>query len=179
MDGTRGVLRLLEMTLFVAVFVTGGVVAWLAATTEDTPTASASTALPVPGPIGSFPTGSIPPPVGVPPDVLPPGAAPEQEVVIMGARVDVTPPAGCTAHVAFIWEVDQSTIPPGNARAVIELDGPAKAGTYRRSAVGGEIRLEIDLPMGESAVWTGDLKSVGGRPVFPTPLPVTLADPSC
>ena len=174
----RSTLRALEVAVFVAVFVAGTTLSWLAIAGDEKGTAASAGA---PGPLPMPGTPLLPtPPVGGLPEAGPTVAFPEggEMVQISGARSNITPgDGGCSGRAEFIWEVDPVTAPSGNQRAVVLLTGPTKAGEYTRRVVGGEIRFAIELK--GFGVWTANVVTVGGRQAFPTPLPVSLTTPGC
>ena len=166
----------LEITLFAVVFAAGAVLTLVAFTGESRiETTSASAEAPVPGPVAA---PSLPPEVVLPPEGEAPGVLPGGEILTTGARADLEP-NGCRALITFEWEVEQGRIPPGRPEALIEVDGPSKAGEYRRPVVNGKVTLELDVSAAEAGAWEGDLVSIEGQDVFPTPLPVSVTDAFC
>jgi hypothetical protein len=176
---SKGVLRLLEMALFAAVFLAGSVVAGLAMTGDTGAQPSGTPPIPGPSPTADFPIpdlGSLPPGI-VPPDT---GSIPfNEQVQFSGARSEIDPPAGCSAHIDYIWEIDRGLSPPVSGRALIHVDGPGVSGDYHRPVQGNEIRLSLDVDISNGAVFEADVISVGGVPAFPTPLPASFTDAAC
>jgi hypothetical protein len=172
-------LKLLEMALFAAVFVAGGVVAGLAVTGDGG--TQPSGAHPIPGPSPTVDV-SIPGLGVLPPEVLPPdtGSIPfNEQVQFSGARNEIDPPVGCRAHIEYIWEIDRGLSPPISGRALIHVDGPGVSGDYHRPVQGNEIRLSLDVDISNGAVFEADVVSVGEVPAFPTPLPASFTDAAC
>ena len=169
-------IRLLEMCLFAAVFISGAVMAWLAAAGEtDNAAATGSAPPPVPAPA---PQATVPDT----PDLEPadPGLGFTEQVQFSNARSEVAPPTGgCGTHIVFIWEIDRSLSPPISGRALIEVTGPGVAGDYHRPVQGNEIRLSLDVTVSGDSAFEADVVSVGGVPAFPTPLEATFTGAFC
>jgi hypothetical protein len=174
------------MCLFAAVFVVGGLLAWLAAFGERTSEASSMSRPEIPLPAL---TSLIPeitpllPDIGIPEfDPSQPGAAPDfgGQIMLSNARTEVSPPTGgCAVHIDYTWEIDRALSPPISGRALIEVNGPGVGGDYRRPVQGNEIRLSLDVNISGSSEFEADVVSVGGVPVFPTPLEATFTDAYC
>lgn len=172
---SMGALPLLEMALFAAVFIAGGVLAWLAAFGETSAGTTSQPPLPAPVTIPSLPDIDLPDFEELP-DA---GPAFDEQVQFSGARGDTQPPVGCSAHIDWVWEIDRGLSPPISGRALIEVTGGDAAGEYRRPITGGEIRLSLDVQLSSHDVFTADVISVGGTPAFPTPLEVSYDTPFC
>ncbi len=186
-----GVVRTLEVALFVVVFAAGSVLAAFAvsggpkkvvrAAGAGSPPASVAPATPTSLPT-AVPTTAPPSPttpVATSPPFIP--SIPPPPSPILGPMVQFTSarsegrPNGCQAQLFFTWDVDRSTAPPGKPKAVIKVTGPAKAGRYTRPLAGGQVKLELVVPLGSSDDrWTADVVSVGDRKAFPTPLEVSF-----
>jgi hypothetical protein len=176
---STGVLRLLEMALFAAVFITGGVVAGIAVAGDTKTQPSGTPPISAPSPTVDFP---IPDPGSLPPGIVPPGTDTipfNEQVQFSGARNEIDPPIGCSAHIVYIWEIDRGLSPPISGRALIRVDGPGVSGDYHRPVQGNEIRLSLDVDISDGAVFEADVVSVGGTPAFPTPLPASFTDAAC
>ncbi|MGH2712115.1 MAG: hypothetical protein ACRDH9_13055 [Actinomycetota bacterium] len=172
-----GVLRLLEMFLFTAVFIAGGVLAWTAAFGKSETAAAGASPPPIPAPA---PTATIPD-LGLPEfDPVDPGLSFTDQVQFSNARSEVDPPTGgCSSHIDYIWEIDRSLSPPISGRALIEVTGPGVGGDYHRPVQGNEIRLSLDITISGNSAFEADVVSVGGVPAFPTPLEATFTNAFC
>ena len=174
-----GALRLLEMFMFAAVFIAGGLLSWLAAFGESEARTFRASEPAIPAPV----TTQSPPDLGIP-ELEPgmPGAVPEfgGQILISNARTEVSPPTGaCGTHIDYVWEIDRGMSPQISGRALIEVNGPGVAGDYHRPVQGNEILLSLDVTISGDSVFEADVVSVGGVPAFPTPLQATFTDAYC
>lgn len=170
---TRGPFRVLEMVLFVVVFVAGSALTWLAITGDDRRT-PVRIARPLPGPGGATAPPSLPP-LG---EELPEGelGGPPGVVILQTDAEVVPPPSGCNVTIIYSWNLDPSAMPLPR-RAVISFDGPEKSGEYPRRVQGN--RVEFRIRVNGAGVYTADIASFDGRETFPSPIPVTLSFPGC
>ena len=185
-----GALRLLEMFLFALVFIAGGLLSWVATFGESDAQVSSRSGLPIPvpalTPLIPAITPLIPAITPLIPDLpefepvpIEPAPGFGDQVQFSNARGDARPPAGCSAHIDYVWEIDRGLSPPISGRALIEVNGPGVGGDYRRPVQGGEIRLSLDVTLSSHDVFTADVISVGSVPAFPTPLEVSYDTPFC
>jgi hypothetical protein len=169
----RGSGRVLEIAVFAAVFVGGGVATWMAAEEERPQTVKVR-----PPPRGPLQTPEVQPPiVPVIPTIDVPGVI-EDAVIVATARTEENQ-AGCTVHLRFIWELEPSTAPPNRSEAVITLAGGNVDGEYRERVVNGTVALEVDLDIAGGSATTANLVTVDGREVLPNPLSASYTAAAC